>query len=412
MHELVAPALREYAKAAARRRQFVITLLPIQALDDLHPEELRAALRSWHVAKPGLEGVLFVGNIKIPSFFLPRGDVHTVRLWPRYFEDLDMAVRQRVAPGTVLKSKGASATNWPGIAGVEELVVPAHDYDDFAEGPNQGPELWAAFLPVGFTEAGGNNYRGWAAQLAPFFTKATAFHTGAVKYGRGLYLVSNDLGLLARSQPVWDAVGPGQIEFYAVNDKGPDAFKNNPEGYRRAKLDKYPSLEAFLDYAKQLPWMDEGWQSAELFLRDLSHSRRRVVWWNVHSNPELSLVSWQQAGALREGGLIALLNGCSVGGFCQPGSTAFVDTPTAPDRNVVANLVYGRSAFVAALGSVHDRVTEERAIPLLRHLYGGGYLGRAHFLRCQQQDRDVHGSPELLREFQELLLGDPFADAE
>ena len=76
------------------------------------------------------------------------------------------------------------------------------------------------------------------------------------------------------------------------------------------------------------------------------------------------------------------------------------------------NVVYGRSAFVAALGSTHDRVTDERATPLLRHLYAGGYLGRAHFLRLQQQHRDVQANPALLREFQELLVGDPFADAE
>ena len=81
------------------------------------------------------------------------------------------------------------------------------------------------------------------------------------------------------------------------------------------------------------------------------------------------MVTWRQARALREGGLIALLNGCSVGGFCQPGSTAFVDTKTTPERNLLVNLVYGQSALVAALGSTHDRVTDERATPFLRELF-------------------------------------------
>ncbi len=143
----------------------------------------------------------------------------------------------------------------------------------------------------------------------------------------------------------------------------------------------------------------------------MADSRRRLVWWNVHSNPELSLVSWEQARDLRNGGLIALLNGCSVGGFAQPGSNAAVDTKVTPERNVLVNLVYGQSAFVAAMGSVHDRVTDERATPLLRHLYSGGYLGRAHLLRLQQQDRDVQGNPTLVRGFQEILIGDAFADA-
>jgi len=411
LHEILAPVLHDYATAAARRRQFVLAVLPIEALDDQRPEQVRAALQSWHAARPRLEGVLFVGNVKLPSFFLPRADIHSVRLWPRYFEDLDMVAKQRVAPGTVLKGEGDSATNWPKIVGVKELVVPPHDFDDLAEGPRPGPELWAAFLPVGFQEAGKNSYAAWAGQLEVFFKKAIAFHSGTTRYGRGLYLVSNDITLLARSQPVWDAVGPGQIEFFAVNEKGAGAFKNNPAGYQRANLEKYKSLEAFLAHAKTLPWMDEGWQSAELFLRDMAQSRRRVVWWNVHSDPGGSLVSWQQARDLRNGGLIALLNGCSAGGFRQPGSSVFVDTKVAPERNVLVNVVYGSSAFVAALGSTHDRVTDERATPLLRHLYSGGYLGRAHLLREQQQVRDVQENPALLREFQEILLGDPFADA-
>jgi hypothetical protein len=315
-----------------------------------------------------------------------------------------------VAPGTVLKSPGTS-TNWPAIVGVESLVVPPHDFDDLAEGQGLGPELWAAFLPVGYAERAKNNYAGWAGQLDRFFKKATAFHRGEATYGRGLYLVSNDLGLLERGKPVWDAIGAGQIEFCAINEKGPGAFKNNPAGYQRVNLERYDSLEAFLAYARTLPWMDEGWQSSEIFVRHMAQSCRRVVWWNVHSNPELSLVSWEQARDLRNGGLIALLNGCSVGGFAQPGSSTVVDTPVTAERNVLVNIVYGQSGFVAAMGSVHDRVTDERATPLLRHLYAGDYLGRAHFLRLRQQDRDVQDNPALLREFQEILIGDPFVDA-
>ena len=216
---------------------------------------------------------------------------------------------------------------------------------------------------------------------------------------------------MARSRPVWEAVGPGAIDYFAVNDRGPGAFKNNPAGYRRAPLEKYSSLDEFLAYAKGLPWMDEGWQSANVFLEHMAQVSRRVVWWNVHSNPEWSLVSWRQALEIRAGGLIALLNGCSVGGFCQPGSSARVDTQTTPEQNILVNLVYGHSAFVAALGSTHDRVTDERATPLLQHLYSGGYLGMAHRLRLRQADLDVHGNPMQLREFQEILIGDPFADA-
>ena len=221
LYELIAPALNDYLEAAARRRRFGITLLPVLALDDQRPDQVRAALQSWHAAKPNLEGVLFVGNVKLPSFFSPRGDIRSVRLWPRYFEDLDMTATQRVAAATGLKSHEASAESGPNSAGADTPAVPPHDFDELAEGPNLGPELWAAFLPVGFADAGKNNYAGWAGQLDRFFKKATAFYKGTVTYGRALYLVSNDLGLLERARPAWDAVGPGQIEFYAINDAAP-----------------------------------------------------------------------------------------------------------------------------------------------------------------------------------------------
>jgi hypothetical protein len=410
LHAQIAPALHDYLGAAAKRRHFRIVLLPLSNLDDCPPDQVRAALRDWHATRPGIEGVLFVGNVKLPSFFMPRPDIHSVRLWPRFFEDLEMTPTRKIAPGTVLTNDAGGAPGWPRIAGVKSLTVGPHGYDFFTEGKSPGPALWTAYLPVGFQEDARNTYPQWAAQLAAFFEKAKAFHKGTTIYGRGLYLVSNDLGLMTRSKPVWEAVGPKEIEFFAINEKGPGAFKDNAAGYQRALLEKYASLEEFTAYAKTLPWMDEGWQNADLFLKQMAQARRRIVWWNVHSNPEWSMISWQQARGLREGGLIALLNGCSVGGFRQPGSPSKVDTKTTPERNILASLVYGQSAFVAALGSTHDRVTDERATPLLRHLYSGGYLGMAHLLRSRQADEDVKRNPMQLREFQEMLIGDPFVD--
>jgi hypothetical protein len=319
-----------------------------------------------------------------------------------------MTAQRRIPPGTVLKECGPG-NPWPCVAGRAEFKVPEHDFDDLAQGPSKGPKLWAAFLPVGYQDDAKNHYEGWAAQLRPFFRKALTFYEGR-SYGRGLYLVSNDLSLLARSRPAWDAVGPKQIEFYAINEKGPGAFKNNPTGYLRVDLAKYRSLDEFLAYATQLPWMDEGWQSAEVFLRHMSQSRRRFVWWNVHSNPELSLLSGKQASAMTNGGLIALVNGCAVAGFRQPGSRSYVDVATTAENNVLVNVVYGRSAFLAALGTPHNRVDDEHVTPLFEQMYSGGYLGMAHLSRLKQEDRDTQES-SVLRGRQEMLIGDPFVDA-
>jgi len=317
-----------------------------------------------------------------------------------------MVARRRIPPGTVLK-EGQPGQSWPFVAGIKKFEVPAHDFDDFA--PSHGPELWTAYLPVGFTDERKNTYAGWAEQLTRFFRKARAFYSGKTSYGRGLYLVSNDLSLLARSRPVWKALGPSEIEYYSINEKGPGAFKDNPAGYVRADLAKYASAEDFLAYAGKLPWMDEGWQAPDIFLAHMRKSRRRFVWWNVHSNPEFSLVSSQQAYDMTNGGLIALLNGCGVAGFRQPGSSPYVDVRTMPDKNVLVSVVYGKSAFLAALGCPHNRVNDEGGTPLFQEMYGGGYLGRAHLLRLRQQHR-TSPDPGSLRTHQEILIGDPFLD--
>jgi hypothetical protein len=155
--------------------------------------------------------------------------------------------------------------------------------------------------------------------------------------------------------------------------------------------------------------MDEGWQSAEVFLAHMKASQRRLVCWNVHSNPEFSLLTWQQARDMEGGGLMAVMLGCGVAGFRQPGSASYVDTKTPVERNVMVNVIYGKSAFVAATGCPFARVRDENGVPFYRTLLAdGGYLGLAHLLRLREGQPS---SPPALRQQQEILLGDPFVDA-
>ena len=386
LYKLLATDVLEYARAVAARRKFVIAVLPIVGLDDRRPEEVRSAIQDWRKAQAGLEGILFVGNVKVPSFFMPRADTPSTRLWPRYYEDVSMVPERRIAPGTVLKEAQAGRA-WPHVAGLKEFKVPEHDFDDMTRKSGTGPELWAAFLPVGFAEENKNTYEGWAEQLAPFFRKALAFYNGKTKYGRGLYLVSNDLSCLAHSRPVWKAVGAGEIEYYAINEKGPRAFKNNPAGYVRADLTKFASADEFLAYAGKLPWMDEGWQSAEIFLKHMSQSRRHFVWWNVHSNPQLSLVNSRQAHDMQNGGLIALLNGCAVSGFRQPASRSHVDVKTMPADNVMVNVVYGQSSFLAAWVVRTTGSMTRAAHPCSRPCMATATLGRPICTACGSRTR-------------------------
>ena len=138
LFKLISPDLSSYTKAASFRRGFCITVLPIVDLDDYRPPEIRRAIQGWYAAKPGLEGILFVGNVKLPSFFMPRADTPSTRLWPRYYEDIDMAAQRRIPPGTVLKECGP-VNPWPCVAGMKQFKVPEHDFDDLAQGPSKGP---------------------------------------------------------------------------------------------------------------------------------------------------------------------------------------------------------------------------------------------------------------------------------
>ncbi len=72
-------------------------------------------------------------------------------------------------------------------------------------------------------------------------------------------------------------------------------------------------------------------------------------------------------------------------------------------------LVYGRSGFLAAIGATHNRVIDEHGQALFPVLYRGGYLGEAHLAQLRDQDASMPG-PDGLRQFQDILIGDPFVD--
>jgi hypothetical protein len=148
---LLESELSGYVDAASKRRKFQVSKVALEGLDDVSPPDLRGALAALHRIRPRWEGVLFVGNVKLPSFFMPRGDTPSVRLWPRYYEDLDMVVQRRIAPGMVLRGgkpiRPAAAKEATGASG-KDFPVPEHDFDFFAQGPSPGPELLKQYQEV------------------------------------------------------------------------------------------------------------------------------------------------------------------------------------------------------------------------------------------------------------------------
>ena len=409
LHALLVDELAAYVKAAEGRRKFPIGVLPVEGLDDLPPPDVRKRIAAWRGEYPELEGVLLVGNVKLPSFFMPRVDTPSTRYWPRYYEDLDLVAERRIEAGTVLKAPTQEG-EWPCVVGVDEFKVPEHDFDWMEQGPSEGPEVWVSLLPVGHADGSKDTYAGWAEQIRPFLVKALAFYKTPGAFQRTLYLVSNDLNDVLNAAPVWKALGPRAIDYYAVNTKGKGAWRDNPKGYVRAPIERYKSCDDFLAYARKLEWMDEGWQSPEVFLKHMKASKRRVVWWNVHSWMDGSLISSDQARGMEGGGVVALVTGCSVGGWVQPGAKSHVDCGTPVEKNILASLIYGPSLFVAATGCPHNRVDDDCYAPLLEDLFADGYLGRAPLLQLREQDRQSP-SPHALRGRQEVLIGDPFVDA-
>jgi hypothetical protein len=359
---------------------------------------------------------------------MSRLDIAQVKYWPRYYEDLDMVAEKTIPDGTVLNACAGGTdqdgypANWPCLepdTWLAPFTVPPHDFDDFYQGPHYGLEQWAAFLPVGYSDNSLlNSYDDWVEQLRPFFSKALAYYQDSGAYYPNLYHVGNDLNMVAELDSVWAAIGPEKIDYYAINTLGEGQCIDNPACYQRAPLENYASLADFLSYARTLPWMNEGWQNPQVFLSHLNNNAdfpRRVVWWNVHSRGTTSIITWQQARDAIDpgrGGLVALLDGCMVGSYQRPGAPLPPDRPwgnPAVHNNIMVSLVYGQSAFLAAVGSVPLRANFDQYQILLQALYADGYLGRANRDRSDAQDQD-QDTPWGWRLHQEILIGDPFVD--
>lgn len=406
LRQPLSPLLDDYAAAAGARRGFGIEVLGADGLDDEPFAQLRERVKQLLVDRPALEGVLFVGNVKLPSLFSPRGDNLQTRYFVHGLEDLDLVMERRLVPGS--PRPGAS----------DGAKVPEHDVDWLERASPDRVELWAAFLPVGLGDAAQDGYAAWAQQLAPFLQKAIAFHKGEVKLPHRFYKVSNQLWDLA---PAWQFYGPSRIDFCSVNPRlrgkvpestPADKFCPGPaeKAYVRAPLEKFKSYQAFTAWYREHAWMGEGWQKDTVFLRHMAAQAYDIAWLNVHSCENYSLVTDAQAREVTRGAYLMLLSGCGVGGFKAPGNAAFVDSGVAPEHNVLCAWVYGRSLALAALGDPFNRGHESYYERMIGWMAQGDYLGKAHLRRMQLQHERSPNAGELKENVMELVVGDPFFD--
>ncbi|MEW6281022.1 MAG: hypothetical protein AB1758_20580, partial [Candidatus Eremiobacterota bacterium] len=103
LYDRIRGDLNAYVRAASERRRIPIRVVPLVGIDDWQPPRVLQEVRQLRKRHPRLEGILYVGNIQLPTFFMPRPDQPSTRLWPRYLEDLDMVAQKRLKPGTLIQ---------------------------------------------------------------------------------------------------------------------------------------------------------------------------------------------------------------------------------------------------------------------------------------------------------------------
>jgi peptidoglycan hydrolase-like protein with peptidoglycan-binding domain len=418
LYSLIKTDLDQYINHAEGRRNFDIVIDNIDSIDNWSYSQVKSHIQNLKNSYPELEGILLVGNIKIPSFYKPRGDNLQVRLFTQYYADLDGTFSRLYAPGSI---DPKCPTNDPYCNVWGDNIVPNHDFDHMVKGTNPDPELWIALLPVGFSTPAKNTYANYANQLKPFFTKVMKYYRGELTPSKKMYQVSNQLWYMPE---VWNYYGPSNIDFYSVNsfytkEEKPSGLASNqyctvPKGavacYVRAPMENYPTFQAFWDYYQTRAWMGEDWQTASVYKNHMANNNYEFVWVNTHASGTWSVVSSSEAKTLTNGGLVMLGSGCSVAEFFQPSSPSYVDSGVAPDDNLLVSYIYGTSNFIAAMGDPFNRghgSYDEKLIPFMNQ---GDYLGKAFLKRWQIQYQNSPNPLDLGENSQEMLIGNPFLD--
>jgi hypothetical protein len=407
LYHVISTFIDQLQAKATSRRGFQIALQAVHGLDDLTFTKVKELINLQRGGRyPNLEGVLLVGNVKVPSFYKSNNDSNLVRLAPRYFEDLDGIFEKRYANDSI--DPKCTPQNTPDCSTNGDFKVPAHDFDYVKKGPNPDPEIWVSWMPVGFQT--NNSYARWGEQLIPYLRKVLRFYTSGVTTNGRFYLASNDRG--EDFDHVWSTFSHEKVDFYGKpgpsGEVGAACLKGGQNlCYVRWPLESYASLAAFLGEYDKLR-VGDGWQQSAIFLGHMNAATYPLVETNFRRE---NLPSGSEARAISKGGVIMVLSGNSVGAFEQPGGSA-TDFPAPIDENIMGSLLYGAGQTISALGD-----------PFYRGHYGHfptiyaalkinkSYLGQAHLDRMKKLFALAKDDPYLLREQgMEMLLGDPFVD--
>ncbi|MBN1480279.1 peptidoglycan DD-metalloendopeptidase family protein [candidate division KSB1 bacterium] len=428
LYTLLKSEIDLYIELAEQRRGFNIFVDSDKNLDDYSYIDIRSLIKSYYYSYPELEGVLFIGNIKLPSFYKCRADELSIKLFAAYYEDLHMNVSRHYGPGAVDPYCDGNNSPYCQVVLPGGYSVPEHDYDDIViEGPPDlsgkkfvhsikstsgimpEPDIWTCYMPVGNSNT--SSYNDFANQLRPFLTKVISFYQGSYKPNKKMYMVSNDLGEF-NFWELYDDVS--NVDFYSMNpsqDTTCICSGRTPEQcYTRVPLENYASYDAFLNDYNSRFWMGEDWQTPDIYTQHMTDNNYEFVVVNVHSNDSTSIIEYQDANVLQHGGMIMMGLGCSVAGFKQPQSPSNVES-VWPAKNILVNYLTGDSHFLAALGDPFNRCHYPYFEKMIYYMKKeNDYLGKAHYKRMQHLYANASGTLALKDEVQEMLLGDPFLD--
>jgi hypothetical protein len=428
LYALLREKLEQYRALAEQRRGFAIELRVETGLDERSFVELKSWLTSEHQRNPELEGVLFIGNVAVPTFYKPRNDNLATRLYPYFYEDLDATWLRAQDPGTLdplcLNQPGQVQQNCNVLA---DTTVPPHDYDRLIPGPSLGPELWSAYWPVGIS-GGPNDYAAFAAQLSPYLDKLIAHYSGQIASNGRYYFVSND-PLWNTLELLWNSAPRTALDFYG---------KPGPQGqvgsacivgaqnlcYVRWPLESYDSFAAFRQAYEAEPFVGEGWQQPSIFSAHMNAALYDMVEVNVPSDSGLALLDTAETAALSHAGLIVALGGSSVVGFAEPRAACSVDIQNVlPSSSVGVAYLYGKSQALAVLGDPTQRghAGNFPVVYATLKTTPGAYLGKAHRAQMLQNYADAgyeqcvaannaNCGYTVSETASEMLLGDPFLD--
>lgn len=397
--------LERYVALAQLRRRFPIELRARERFDDWAPTEIAEYLSAERERNPELQGVLFVGNIRLATFYKPSPEEPTVRYLPRFYEDLDARYWREYGEGA-FDPPCAGPPQPTCVVGELPLPVPPHDFDATAPGVHPGPELWAAFMPVG-DASGADDHASFAEQLRPYLSKLEHYYGQPSGPHRGYFRAGGMLGDSFES--VWRSWPREHLHVHGRPPPG-CAPEEPVNCFERWPAEEYASDEAFSAAYMSSPYSDGSDYPVSVFHDYFEAAAVEVMEIEVPGWSSACLTTAADARTLTGGPLLFACGGDASGSFRRLHDTS-VSLTEPPADNVLISLLYGPSDVVAALGNTTKRYHSGQTPSIYRSMKTGGtYLGRAHYERNQALYGTLPNPDQLRALGNEILLGDPFLD--